>query len=209
LMGRLWTISAQHAGANRLNVNYNYDADGLVNQRTTTDETVQIDETFDHDALHRLSHTTRNGMPLKSGLPFSTSVDETYDSVGNRIDTSRNGQLIEHRSYGSKGQQPYTLTERDLTDPANPNQPPQVQKYQYDVLGRLQQDPHRALKWTAFDLPSSVIEDGQTWTFRYGAGGERVKKSGPDETITYLEGLYEKHQSGAGTRHVFHVVGGD
>ena len=156
LMGRLWAISAQHAGANRLDVSYNYDADGLVKQRTTTDETVQIDETFEHDALHRLIHATRNGMPLQSGLPFSASVDETYDSVGNRIDTLRNGQLVEHRSYGSNGQQPYALTERDVDDPANPNQPPQVQKYQYDALGRLKQDPHRALKWTAFDLPPSV-----------------------------------------------------
>ena len=121
LMGRLWTISAEHAGANRLNVSYNYDADGLVMQRITSDETVQIDETFDHDALHRLIHTTRNGMPLQNGLPFSVSMDETYDSVGNRIDSLQNGTLIEHRGYGSNGQQPYALTERDVSDPANPN----------------------------------------------------------------------------------------
>ena len=70
-------------------------------------------------------------MPLQSGLPFSASVDETYDTVGNRIDTRRNGQLIEHRSYGSNGQQPYALTQRDLTDP---NQPPQSVQYQYDTL---------------------------------------------------------------------------
>jgi hypothetical protein len=68
LMGRVWTMSAQHAGANRLNVSYNYDADGLVTQRTTTDETVQIDETFGHDALHLLIHATRNGMPLQLSL---------------------------------------------------------------------------------------------------------------------------------------------
>ena len=143
LMGRLWTISAAHAAANRLNVSYAYDADGLVLERTTTDETVQIDETFAHDALHRLTHVTRNGMPVQSGLPFSTSVDETYDSVGNRIDTMRNGALVEHRSYGANGQQPFTLTERDVSDPANPNQPPQVLSYQYDALGRLKQDAHR------------------------------------------------------------------
>ncbi len=136
LMGRLWTISAEHAGANRLNVSYNYDAEGLVMQRITSDETVQIDETFDHDALHRLIHTTRNGMPVQNGLPFSVSTDETYDSVGNRIDSLRNGQLIEHRGYGSNGQQPYALTERDVSDPANPNAPPQAQKYHYDALGR-------------------------------------------------------------------------
>ena len=80
LMGRLWNISARHAGVNLLNVGYNYDAEGLVHQRTTTDEVVQIDEMFEHDALHRLTHSTRNGMPLHSGVPFSTSLDETYDS---------------------------------------------------------------------------------------------------------------------------------
>ncbi len=209
LMGRLWTISASHSAANRLNVSYNYDLDGLINQRTTTDETVQIEETFEHDALHRLTHSGRNGMPLPSGLPFSASIDESYDSVGNRIDTMRNGKLAEHRSYGSNGLQPYALTERDIGDPANPNQPPQALTYQYDALGRLQKDPHRSLIWNAFDLPRSVTQDGQTWTFLYGADGERAKKSGPDGTITYLAGLYEKRQSGNGTRHVFHVTGGD
>jgi RHS repeat-associated protein len=209
LMGRLWSISAAHANANRLEVSYNYDADGLVNERTTTDETVQIDETFEHDALHRLTHSTRNGMPLQNGLPFSASVDETYDSVGNRIDTRRNGALLEHRSYGGNGQPPYALTERAISDPANPNQPPQLAAYQYDALGRLKHDPHRTLDWTAFDLPRTVTRDGQTWTFRYGAGHERVRKSGPDGTTTYLAGLYETHQGGPGTRHVFHVVGSD
>jgi RHS repeat-associated protein len=209
LMGRLWTISAQHAGANRLEVSYNYDADGLVQQRITTDETVQIDETFEHDALHRLTHGTRKGMPLQNGLPFSASVDETYDTVGNRIDTSRNGQLVEHRSYGNNGVQPYALTERAISDPANPNLPAQVEKFQYDELGRLKQDPRRTLAWTPFDLPRSVTRDGQTWTFRYGAADERVRKSGPDGTTTYLAGLYEKHEAAAATRHVFHVVGSD
>ena len=209
LMGRLWTITAQHAAANRLEVSYNYDADGLVQQRITTDETVQINETFEHDALHRLTHVTRNGMPLQSGLPFATSVDETYDSVGNRIDTLRNGQLVEHRSYGSNGQQPYALTERDQSDPANPNQPPVVALYQYDALGRLKQDPHRLLSWTAFDLPASVTQDGQTVTFRYDAAQTRAKKAGPAETITYLAGLYEKHVASGPPRHVFHIVGAD
>ncbi|MGH8172142.1 MAG: RHS repeat-associated core domain-containing protein, partial [Rhodanobacteraceae bacterium] len=207
LMGRLWSISATHAGMNRLHVSYNYDAEGLVDQRTTTDEDVQIDETFEHDALHRLTHATRNGMPLHAGAPFSTSVDETYDSVGNRIDTLRNGQLIEHRSY-QNGLQPYALTERSVSDPANPNAP-QVLKYAYDTLGRMTQANQRSLTWTAFDLPRTVIENGQTWTFRYGAANERVKKSGPEGTTTYLAGLYEKHDDGHTREHVFHVLGGD
>jgi RHS repeat-associated protein len=170
---------------------------------------VQIEETFNHYSLHRLSHASHDGMPLHNGLPFSTTIDETYDSVGNRIDTLRDGKLSEHRNYGSNAQQPYALTERDVSDPANPNQPPQALMYQYDELGRLQQDPHRTLKWNAFDLPWSVTQDGQTWTFLYGAYGERAKKSGPDETITYLAGLYEKHEGSHATRHVFHVLSSD
>ncbi len=51
--------------------------------------------------------------------------------------------------------------------------------------------------------------DGTNWTFRYNADHERVKKSGPGETITYLAGLYEKHVSAQPARHVFHVVGAD
>ncbi|MET0232891.1 MAG: RHS repeat-associated core domain-containing protein, partial [Rhodanobacteraceae bacterium] len=207
LMGRLWSISALHAGANRLDVDYNYDAEGLVSQRTSTDERVQIDEMFEHDALHRLTHTTRNGMPLNNGLPFSMSIDETYDSVGNRIDTSRNGQLLEHRSYGSNGQKPYALTQRTVSDPAQPNLPPQSLSYQYDALGRLAQDDHRAFSWTALDLPRSVTRDGQTSTFRYDAGGERAKKSGANGTTTYLGGWYEKRDDGHAVQHVYHVVG--
>src|SRR5262249_54276694 len=63
--------------------------------------------------------------------------------------------------------------------------------------------------WTAFDLPASVTMDGTTWAFRYNADKERAKKAGPDETITYLAGLYEKHVSLQPTRHVFHIVGAD
>jgi RHS repeat-associated protein len=209
VMGRLWTIEARHAGANRLNVAYNYDADGLVQERTTTDERLALDETFGHDALHRLTTTTRQGLPIAMDVPFSTSVEESYDSVGNRIDTKRNGQLVEHRGYGSNGQQPYTLTERDLSDPQNPNAPPTVQTYQYDALGRLKQDPHRTFAWTAFDLPSSVTEDGQTSTFRYDAAHARVQKTSPAETVTTFAGLYERHASANPTRHVFHIVGAD
>jgi RHS repeat-associated protein len=205
LMGRLWNLHAAHAATNLLDLTYNYDADGLVAERITTNAEVQIDETFAHDALHRLTHATRSGMPLQNGLPFSTTTDETYDTLGNRIDTSRNGQLVEHRSYGANAS-PYALTERTVMDPKNP---PDVQMISYDALGRLAQDPHRAFKWTAFDLPKSVTENGETWTFAYDASHARVTKAGPKETITTFGGLYEKHEGNSATRHVFHLVGSD
>jgi RHS repeat-associated protein len=201
LMGRLWNLSAVHGNQNLLDLDYNYDADGLVSERITTNADVQLDETFVHDALHRLTQATRNGTPLNNGLPFSATIDETYDTLGNRIDTLKNGQLVEHRSYGSNGQQPYALTGR-----TTPNGPAQM--YEYDALGRLKQDPQRAFKWTAFDLPKSVTENGETWTFGYDANHARVTKAGPKETITTFGGLYEKHE-GASTRHVFHLVGSD
>jgi RHS repeat-associated protein len=208
LMGRLWSLSAAHGGTNLLDLDYNYDADGLVSERITTNADVQIDETFAHDALHRLTHATRNGMPLHSGLPFSTTLDETYDTLGNRIDTLKNGQLAEHRSYGANGGKPYALSERTVIDPNAPNVP-DVQTIAYDALGRMTQDPHRAFKWTAFDLPKSVTENGENWTFAYDATHARVRKAGPKETITSFGGLYEKHEGAGGTRHVFHLVGSD
>ncbi|MET0231903.1 MAG: RHS repeat-associated core domain-containing protein [Rhodanobacteraceae bacterium] len=209
LTGRLWTIRASHAGTDRLGVDYNYDADGLVEQRITTNESVQIDETFAYDALHRVTHATRNGMPLQNGLPFAVSVDEWYDTLGNRIDTTRNGQLVEHRSYGNNGAQPYALTERAVSDPKDPQAPASILKYQYDALGRLEQDPERAIGWTSFDLPASIIENGESWTFGYDANRARVTKSGPAGTITRFAGLYEKRETAAGNRHVFHIVGSD
>jgi RHS repeat-associated protein len=206
LMGRLWVIGATHAGANRLNVSYGHDADGLVHARTRTDETVQIDETFAHDALHRLTGGDRHGQPLPSGVPFASSLTESYDRLGNRIDTWRDGALVEHRNYGSNAS-PYALTSRMLGDPAQPNVP--TLAYQYDSRGRLAEDAHRRFTWTAFDLPRQVIEDGRTWTFAYGAGGERVKKQGPDETVRTFAGLYEKHETRNGVKHVYHVAGSD
>jgi RHS repeat-associated protein len=86
---------------------------------------------------------------------------------------------------------------------------PDVQKLEYDALGRLTQDAHRTFKWTSFDLPKSVTENGEMWTFGYDAGHVRVTKAGPKETITSFGGLYEKHETPAGTRHVFHLVGSD
>jgi RHS repeat-associated protein len=207
LMGRLWTIGATHAGANRLNVSYGYDADGLVQARTRTDETVQIDEMFEHDALHRLTAADRHGQPLPSGVPFASSLAETYDSIGNRIDTWRDGALVEHRSYGTNAS-PYALTARTLGDPAQPNVP--TLGYQYDSRGRLAEGAHRRqFAWTAFDLPRQIIDDGRTWSFAYGAGGERVEKRGPEETVTTFAGLYEKHEGRNGVTHVYHVSGSD
>jgi RHS repeat-associated protein len=205
LTGRLWNLHAAHAVTNLIDLGYNYDADGLVAERITTNAAVQIDETFAHDALHRLTHATRSGMPLQNGMPFSTTTDETYDTLGNRIDTLKNGQLVEHRSYGANAS-PYALTERTIMDPKNP---PDVQTISYDALGRLAQDPHRAFKWTAFDLPKSVTENGATWTFAYDASHARVTKAGPKETITSFGGLYEKHEGNSATRHVYHLVGSD
>ncbi len=209
LMGRPWTISAKHAGVNRLNVEYAYDADGLVKERERIDDAVQIDEVFDHDALHRLTHTARQGQPLHGGVPFASTIDETYDTVGNRIDTQRNGQLAEHRQYGNNGLEPYAVTAREVSDPAAPNLPPTTVKYDYDALGRLKADPERAFTWTAFDLPREITQNGAVSSYLYDAGGTRVRKKTSDETIEYAAGLYEKHTTTNGTRHVYHVVGAD
>lgn len=209
VMGRVWNITAKHVSTDLLALGYNYDADGLVNERLATNPDFQIDEVFAYDALHRLTSTTRKGIPLQSGLPFATAIDETYDTVGNRIDTRSNGFLIEHRSYGKNGQQPYSLTERAISDGFKPNAPPVIEKYSYDALGRLEQDPRREIHWTPFNLPASITENGEIWTFAYDAEHVRVRKNGPTEKITSFGGLYEKHESDNTRRHVFHIIGGD
>src|SRR4029079_13540494 len=45
--------------------------------------------------------------------------------------------------------------------------------------------------------------------FAYDAGGTRVKKQGPSETVVTLGGLYERRTKAGHVQHIFYVPGGD
>jgi RHS repeat-associated protein len=116
--------------------------------------------------------------------------------------------LIDERKLG--GTRPHALTGRDATTGGGP-----LETYSYDARGRLtesraEDDPLiRSTTYTSFDLPRTMTNNGQTWTFAYDAFGNRVKKSGPDGVTFTLPGAYERHASGSGMSYTFDVTGPD
>jgi RHS repeat-associated protein len=207
MMGRLANQSATHSGSNVHSVGYGYWQNGLVKSRISNDGVAKRTEAFDYDSLLRLTQwkfaSTDPGGPPQIGIPTHFK----YDFTGNLTDITKNGALIEHRTYGkSNGTQPHTLTNLKTYLGAN------VQSnvtYDYDALGRMGQDANRKITYTGFDLPKTLTRNGQTWNLLYDATGQRIAKAGPDGSTRYVPGLYERREVGTSIKHVFHVSGTD
>jgi len=195
--GRLKTLNASTpAQADLFHLDYDYWANGLIKGRSTQEGNQLRTETFAYDALNRLTE-------WKLG---TTTTSYGYDTIGNLTDILRNSQPIEHRNYGQNGGLPHALTQL-IQQPNTANAV--TQTYRYDDLGRLFNDDHRKIGYSAFDLPKTLSRDGATWGFLYDADGRRIRKTGAGRTTTYLPGLYEKREAGNVTTHVFHVMGTD
>jgi RHS repeat-associated protein len=63
----------------------------------------------------------------------------------------------------------------------------------------------RFVEYTDFDLPSSITRRSGSWTFKYDAAHNRVRKNGPAGSTIYFGDLYEKRTTSSGTTHVMYV----
>lgn len=196
LTGRLNRLfAADTAGTPVFDLGYAYELNGLVRQRS--DAIAARDETFQYDALGRLRVWDLDQAGAQSQTEYA------YDTIGNLTDVLKNGVASEHNDYGVNGGQPHTLTTRhDLL--AGTTAP-----YHYDALGRMDDGAQRQTLYTSFDLPRTITKNGKNWTFAYDAGQARTKKTGPDGTTLYMDGLYERRDAGGVRKHVYHVHGTD
>ncbi|MEO7593486.1 MAG: RHS repeat-associated core domain-containing protein, partial [Byssovorax sp.] len=174
-------------------LDYGYYLDGSLESRQ--DSLANRDERFGYDALHRLKTW---------GLHTNPEVGYTYDDLGNLTEVLSKptpwtaATVQEKNTYGTNGK-PHALT----VGPQG--------AYTYDARGRQDTAPGRALvTYNERDLPRKITKTtGGDTLFEYDAGGARVKKQGPSETVITLSGLYERRTKNGHNQHVFYVPGGD
>ena len=203
--GQLTGIAAAVGGKAIMNIGYGYYDNGLVHTRS--DLVAGRTETYGYDTLDRLATWT-----LQVGKQPSTTTTYGYDSIGDLTHVSGGQNAVDDkRTFGGpNGTVPHQLTTRDATVGGGT-----VNSYGYDPQGRLTQtkDPNdtvtQQIAYTSFDLPHTVTQGGQTWTFGYDAFGRRVKKSGPDGVTFSVPGAYDKTTTASGTQYVYHVQGTD
>jgi RHS repeat-associated protein len=204
--GRITGIAAAAGGQSLLNLGYTYNSAGLVASRTEQDTSADRSEVYKYDSVGRLFR-----WDLTNGNGPTTSTGYDYDSIGNLKMITRNGGMVDERTFGDpNGTQPHALTSRDATTGGGP-----LEAYHYDKQGRLTQTEAedssitRETSYTSADLPKTLTKGGQTWTFAYDAFGQRVKKSGPDGTTFSVPGMYERRTVGNKVAFVYYVQGTD
>ncbi|MFE4924746.1 FG-GAP-like repeat-containing protein [Streptomyces sp. NPDC056661] len=163
--------------------NYTYDDEGNLETRSQG----TVTEEFTYDSLDRLA-TAKTRNPT-TGTVYQTD-DWNYDKLGNLISSELRGTY----TYGQ---------------PARPHLVTQAagglfgtRGYGYDAVGNQTTRPGATVTYNDLNLPSQLTPTSGTATsFLYDGNGERVRKTGNQGTITYLPGLYERHQNGTGTEH--------
>ena len=173
--------------------NHTYTYDGVGNLQTRSDLLKGLVETFEYDALQRLTQSTVNDNGTNK-----TPVNIAYDDLGNigSKDDFSYGNLIDY-SYGASAG-PHAVTGID-TDGATGNEI----TYTYDANGNQTSDGAgtRDITWTSFDKPAT-IKDGATRTFYYGPDRLRYQQNHTDGTTTHYVGeLYEKVTNGNSEDH--------
>ncbi|NAS25939.1 hypothetical protein GT755_30215 [Herbidospora sp. NEAU-GS84] len=203
LTGQLTGQQVAKGGDTLLETAYTYRDDGLLKTRTTQEQTVERAETFDYDSLGRLTAWGLGADAPGGPAPVPVTTTYGYSAGGNLTTVHRGGNPVEHRTYGKPdGTQPHTLT-RITALPSHA-----YTDYSYDAQGRntTRTGPvGRTIGYTSFDLPKTVAQGSNTWSFLYDAIGRRTRKTSGAATSLTFAGLYEKRVSGPKTEHLFTV----
>ncbi|MFE4925420.1 FG-GAP-like repeat-containing protein, partial [Streptomyces sp. NPDC056661] len=179
-----------HPSTTLFQEDYTYDDEGNLGTRSQG----AVTEKFTYDPLNRLA-TAKTYNPT-TGAVYQ-SDDWNYDTLGNLTSSELRGTY----TYG---------------DPTRPTQVTKVtgglfgiRDYTYDPVGNQTGRPGATLTYNDFNLPNKITATGGGSTsFLYDGNSERVRKTGPQGTITYLPGLYERHQTVGGTEHRLLVQAG-
>ncbi|WP_170215154.1 FG-GAP-like repeat-containing protein [Micromonospora aurantiaca] len=186
--GRLLTTTSATApsdvnpNATLFSEGYTYDDEGNLKSRSQQ----AVAEKFTYDALDHLSTATTSN--TTTGAVYQTD-SWTYDKLGNLTTSELRGDY----TYG---------------DPKKPTQVTKVtgglfgtRAYGYDAVGNQTARPDGTIAYNDIDLPTRVTSRGTATDLRYDGNGERIRKAGPATVVSYLPGLYERHQNGTNTEH--------
>ncbi|WP_231754897.1 RHS repeat domain-containing protein [Pseudarthrobacter sp. GA104] len=185
--GRVKSILSRLNRETVQNLRYDYSNAGLMHERS--DAITGSDETFEYDALGRLSHwkLSQGSVLLHYGYEYSDS--------GNLL--SRNvleGQGSGHQiAYSALGVSPHAAKSR-VTD-AGIFDYYSLAGNQYQAYRRGGQEPQllREIEYNANDLPSEVRRPGLTNNYRYDAFGRRIMQSSRAETTLDFGREMQRH----------------
>ena len=178
--GRVHAITAGiNTGSNVQFHSYVYDALGNVMSRA--DGATGRSETFGYDGLNRLtSHAVAGG----------ATVTVQYDALGNITNKSDVGSYAYGQNAG-----PHAVTAAGANS------------YTYDSNGNMMSGAGRTMTWTSFNQLKTVVQNGTTAEFWFGAGHERVLQQESNNTKTvYVGALYEVVTNPDGLTELKHYI---
>jgi RHS repeat-associated protein len=167
--GQLTGITAFKGASTLSDLQYEYDLNDNITQRTNSNGDVQ---NFSYDNLDRLIST------VVSGGQYNYS----YNAFGNITQYQKTGGSAHPYTYDANN--PYAvLSARGHT-------------YQYDAMGQVTNKDGRAIEWTTLGKPSRFSTANGTVDFEYGPDTRRFKKVATNLLVTaktwYLGKDYEE-----------------
>jgi RHS repeat-associated protein len=168
------------------NLRYTYDAVGDIASISDSDYSGTASAALSnvgYDSLHRLTGFTRNGQ----GVTF------TYDTVGNMLTDTENGSGNYVYSNLSGVHLPHAVKSANGLN------------YAYDTCGNMLVRGTEALMYNPENRLIALAVSNQVITFGYDAGGNRLWKQSPTNTLqVWIDGNYEEKDG----KTLYHISAG-
>ncbi|WP_240220542.1 RHS repeat-associated core domain-containing protein [Rheinheimera hassiensis] len=143
-------------------------------------------ESYDYDALHRLTNSTY------SNMGYTVPISYDYDAVGN---------LQQKSDYANTYR--YGNAQKSLGGNAGANAVRQVVKlnnstvnFSYDNQGNLLSGDGLSISYNSFKQPTQITRGSNSFAFTYGANLERLKETRSGITTYEIDKLYEEESNG-------------
>jgi RHS repeat-associated protein len=146
---------------------YAYDLDGNVEKRS--ESTRGIDETFEHDALERLTSVR---------TPRSTTTFG-YDAIGNMTYASDRGTI----TYGERAPDGTLLRPHAVASIGG-------RSTAYDAVGNLLTYGERTVDYDSNSRAVKIRQAGREKEIQYDAQGQRAHVHGVDSSVWYMDRLF-------------------
>lgn len=172
--GRLLTIqTGAGGGAGTQNLAYAWDKVGNLSSRQ--DVSQSLTESFQYDAVYRLTNAQRNGL---------SPITVTYNDIGNITNKSDVGAYT-YPAYGPGSVRPHAVT----TAGGVP--------YLYDANGNMTSRNGATVTWSTYDYPTAINQaGGNSSSFWYGPDRQVYRQTSVDGSVTddriIIGGVFEK-----------------